>query len=83
MFQISEIIRDSKYKLSQFPHSDINDLEKSIVVKKGRTGDEPYVTCLIRNKDIKLTPEEVVRQLFLRVLQNKYDYPLSRINSAI
>lgn len=35
----------------------------------------PYVKCLIRQKDIKLTPEEVIRQLYLQLLLDDYRYP--------
>ena len=38
-----------------------------------------YIPCLIRDKDIKLTPEEVVRQLYIDKLINEYGYTKSRI----
>ncbi|ASK88362.1 N-6 DNA methylase [Sphingorhabdus sp. SMR4y] len=41
--------------------------------------DKLYVRCLKREKDIKVTPEEIVRQLWLDRLINGYGYPLSRI----
>ncbi|MBC6400603.1 MAG: type I restriction enzyme HsdR N-terminal domain-containing protein [Ekhidna sp.] len=37
------------------------------------------INCLVRNKAIKLTPEEAVRQLYLRVLIDDYEYPVDRI----
>ena len=37
------------------------------------------IECLVRKKDVKLTPEEVVRQLFIDKLINEYGYPVSRI----
>ena len=39
----------------------------------------PYVKCIIREKDIKLTPEEAVRQLYTQMLISKYGYPKDRI----
>ena len=42
-------------------------------------GGKYYLTCLVRKKEIKLTPEEVVRQLYLLVLMEDYGYPSSRI----
>ena len=33
-----------------------------------------YILCQIRNKEIKLTPEEIVRQLYLKVLMRDYYY---------
>ncbi|MBD2254075.1 type I restriction enzyme HsdR N-terminal domain-containing protein [Nostoc parmelioides] len=38
-----------------------------------------YTVCLVRQKAIKLTPEEAIRQLYLRVLRDRLHYPLSRI----
>ena len=37
------------------------------------------ITCLIRNKDVQLKPEERTRQLWLSRLINQYRYPASRI----
>lgn len=39
----------------------------------------PYITCAIRDKEIKLTPEEAVRQLYIYKLMNEYGYAASRI----
>lgn len=39
----------------------------------------PYTNCLVRGKPIKLTPEEVVRQLYLMVLIDDLGYPASRM----
>ena len=36
------------------------------------------ITCLIRNKDVQLKPEERTRQLWLACLIDQYGYPLSR-----
>ena len=38
----------------------IQHLQESITLKPSKTGNLPYVTCLVRKKDIKLTPEEIV-----------------------
>lgn len=40
--------------------------------------DKLYVRCLKRAKDVRVTPEEVVRQLWLDRLTTSYGYPLSR-----
>ncbi|BCL35002.1 N-6 DNA methylase [Nostoc sp. MS1] len=76
---LAAIFKDSNYKLSQFTTQEIDNLEKSIIIKQTKTGDVPYVRCLVRNKEIKLTPEEAVRQLYLQVLMQRYLYPVSRI----
>ena len=72
---ILSIVKDTKYDLSLFKKEYIEELDNKIFDKKGK----PYVTCLIRKKEIKLTPEEVVRQLFLMVLIRNYNYPTNRI----
>ena len=33
----------------------------------------------MRNKEIKLSPEEAIRQLYLQVLTQRYHYPITRI----
>ncbi|HDL6067749.1 TPA: N-6 DNA methylase, partial [Mannheimia haemolytica] len=45
----------------------------------GKNGDIPHIQCLVRKKDIKLTPEEAVRQLYLMNLHYEYDYPFERM----
>ena len=42
-------------------------------------GGKYYLTCLVRKKEIKLTPEEVVRQLYLLVLIEDYGYSTSKM----
>lgn len=77
---IAEILRDSNYKITQFDLVRISDFEKRIVTRADKKGNPvPYVTCLIRKKEIKLTPEEVVRQLFLGILMDEYGYPADRM----
>lgn len=79
IFTLSSILQDSNYKLGQFSPELIHDLEQRIKPKEVRGKTQPYVQCLIRKKDIKLTPEEVVRQLYLKVLLEDYAYPADRI----
>ncbi|MBZ7939431.1 type I restriction enzyme HsdR N-terminal domain-containing protein [Campylobacter sp. W0014] len=76
---IEEILKDTGYKLDLFSKEAIEKLEKSIFTKEAKNGKNYYVQCLIRNKDIKLTPEEIVRQLYIDKLLNEYDYPKDRI----
>jgi type I restriction enzyme M protein len=77
--KLADIIKDSSYKLSQFTTTEIEQIEQAITVKETAKGSIPYITCLARNKSIKLTPEEVVRQLYLLVLTERLGYSLSRI----
>lgn len=75
--KIEEILKakDLKLNLSFFAEKKRNTLENSIIERKGKY----YTTCLVRKKEILLTPEEVVRQLFLMNLTEEYGYPLQRI----
>ena len=42
-----------------------------------------YTTCLIREKELKLTPEEIIRQLYLDKLINEYGYKSSQIQVEV
>ncbi|MHB2150143.1 N-6 DNA methylase [Calditrichota bacterium LG25] len=72
---LTDILKDSNYQLSIFEESDIRALESSIIEKKGK----PYVRCIIREKEIQLKPEEIVRQLYTKKLIEHYGYPKKRI----
>jgi type I restriction enzyme M protein len=76
---LADILKDSNYKLSQFTAAEIDRLEQAITVKESKSGEVPHVVCLARQKAIKLTPEEAIRQLYLYVLTERLHYPLSRI----
>lgn len=74
-----EILKDSKYSLIQFDKEYVAKLEKNIITKDSKNGYKYYVQCLKRNKEILLTPEEIIRQLFLIKLVKYYGYPINRI----
>lgn len=57
MSKIREILKDSEYKLELFSQKAIEKLEEKIVIKEDKTAY--YATCLVRDKQIKLTPEEI------------------------
>ena len=78
--KLYEILKGSEYSLDLFSQDAIVELENRIIEridKKGKT--YPAVSCLVRNKEIKLTPEEIVRQLYAAKLINDYGYPKSRL----
>lgn len=77
--KLAEILKDSNYKLTQFNLVEIQNLENHIFLKEVRGKNIPYINCLVRKKDIKLTPEETVRQLYLQILIDDYDYPVERM----
>ena len=77
---LAEILKDSYYKLTQFNLIEIDNIEKRIIERKDSKGNTvPYINCLVRKKEIKLTPEETIRQLYLQILIDDYGYQPSRI----
>lgn len=74
---LSNILKDSPYKLTQFTEQHISILESNISIDQEK--NKIFVTCLKRKKQIELKPEEVVRQLMLIKLVNDYDYSLENI----
>lgn len=76
---LADLLQDSAYRLDQFKPEHITALEAGITIKAAGKAAAPYVTCLVRGKPIKLTPEEAVRQLYLRVLHVDLGYPISRV----
>lgn len=81
---LSEILKDSPYSLQLFTPELINDLEKRIIIKQTQNIKTYYVKCLSGNrkdKQIKLTPEEIVRQAFIDKLIKEYNYPQYRIQA--
>jgi type I restriction enzyme M protein len=76
---LAELLKDSAYKLTQFKQAQIQTLESSITMKETEKNSVPYVTCLVRGKPIKLTPEEAVRQLYVIVLKDDLGYPVNRM----
>lgn len=77
--KLTEILKDSNYKLTQFKEEQITKLENSLIIKYNKGVSVPYCICLVRKKEIKLTPEEAVRQLYLMVLNEEYEYPFERM----
>jgi type I restriction enzyme M protein len=75
MTKLTSILKDSDYSVSLFTKKEIESFEKTIFEKAGK----PYINCLIREKEIQLKPEEVVRQLYLSKLLKDYDYPKKSI----
>lgn len=77
---ISKIVADSNYKIEQFNQTEIDNVESLITTKTDKKGKEVYyVKCQIRDKDIKLTDEELVRQLYINKLINEYNYPKEKM----
>jgi len=75
IFTLASILKDSNYSLSIFSEPEIKSLESKIIQKDGKA----YINCIIRDKEIQLKPEEVIRQLYTAKLIDAYGYPKQRI----
>ncbi len=77
---VLSILENSKYELKQFDDKEINAIEELVFLKTNKKNEKvPYVRCQVRDKDIKLTDEELVRQLYVYKLINTYNYPLNNM----
>lgn len=76
---LTDLLKESAYRLNQFKPEHITALEAKISIKESGRVSTPDVTCLVRGKPIRLTPEEAVRQLYLMVLRDDLGYPVSRM----
>ena len=78
--KLHDILKGSDYSLDLFVQESINALENRIIDKVDKKGKPYYsVNCIIRGKEIKLTPEEVVRQIYTEQLISQYGYAKDRI----
>ena len=77
---IYDILKDTSYRTQQFLGEAIDRLNSKIVEKEDKNGRRyATVECLVRKKDIRLNPEEIIRQLFIDKLVNDYGYPTYRM----
>ena len=76
---IQTILKDSDYHLALFTEGEIEALEQRVSWKTTRGKKTPFITCVVRNKDVQLKPEEVVRQLYADRLIAEYGYPRKRL----
>lgn len=77
---ISTIVADSNYKIDQFNQKEIDEVEQLIFSKPNKKGEDVYyVKCQIRDRDIRLTDEELIRQLYINKLINTYNYPKDKM----
>jgi type I restriction enzyme M protein len=76
-YTINSIFKNTaiRHSLELFSEADIDVIETSIFDKNGK----PYLKCLASGKDRPAKPEEIVRQLWIRSLIDRYKYPASRL----
>ena len=76
---LNEIFKNTTYDGTLFSEESKAYVESKISQKTVRGSEVPYITCEIRKKEIKFTPEEAVRQLYIYKLMYDYGYAASRI----
>ena len=70
---VDEILCGSTHALTIFNADAIKGLE--LYDRRGK----PYLKCYATGKERPAKPEEIVRQLYLKMLMNDYGYPAARI----
>lgn len=70
---VDEILRGTSHALTIFKQKTVAALE--IFLLRGK----PYLKCFATGKDRPAKPEEIVRQLYLKMLMDDYGYPPERI----
>jgi len=75
---LNTLIKDD---LSLFSLNELKTLEGKIITKTNNKTAKPtyWVNCIIRNKEIQIKPEEIVRQLYAQKLIEEYEYEKSQI----
>ena len=76
---IQTILKDSNYHLSLFQEDEIEDLRGGIFIKTTKGKEAPFFRCIVRDKEVQLKPEEIVRQLYAVRLINRYGYSRKRL----
>ncbi len=77
--KLKDIFKYTSYDDTLFSEDAIITVESAAYMKFVKGIEIPYIKCLVRDKEIKLTPEEAVRQLFIYKLIHEYNYPTDRI----
>lgn len=77
--KLDEIFIGTQYSKEIFGDAEIQAIEENITESEGKKGKVYNIKCLIRNKNLKITPEEAVRQLYTYKLIHEYSYPIDRI----
>ena len=74
MYSLSELFKNSTHDDSIFSPETVSAIEAMIYTKESRGKITPFIKCIIRKKEIRLTPEEAVRQLYVYRLIHEYGY---------
>lgn len=76
-FSFADFLDETKADAAQhfFGMEAFNVINALITEKKGKS----YLKCQVRNRDVQIKPEEVIRQLWIYRLQRHYGYSLGHI----
>lgn len=77
--RLNDIFKNTSYDDTLFSEEAIAAVESAVFMKPVKGVETPYIKCLVREKEIKLTPEEAVRQLYMYKLIHEYGYSTNRI----
>lgn len=77
--KLNDIFKNTSYDDTLFSEDTIAAIDSAIFMKLVKDVEVPHIKCIIREKEIKLTPEEAVRQLYIHKLIYEYGYPANRI----
>ena len=73
------ILNNTNYHLSLFSDEEIDELRSQVFHQQRSGKDIPFIKCVVRKKEIQLTSEEIVRQLYAKRLMKKYEYASDRL----
>lgn len=71
---VENILRGTSHALTIFKPEAVANLK--LFLKRGK----PHLTCYVTGKERPATPEEIVRQLYVKMLMDDYGYPAERIS---
>ena len=72
---VQDILRGSAHALTIFNPEAVAKLDAEIYLKRGK----PFLKCYATGKERPAKPEEIVRQLYVKMLMSDYGYPGERV----
>ena len=76
---IQTLLKDSRYHLELFTEAELAALRERILTQTVAGKPHAFVTCAVRNRPMRLKPEELIRQLYVQRLVNHYGYTKDRL----
>ncbi|MCS4198465.1 N-6 DNA methylase [Salinibacter ruber] len=77
---VVEIFRNAKHSLSIFSEDEVRSIIPRLTRTEYRGEMRTKIECRVRGREYVLKPEEIVRQIYLNRLIDRYKYDISRIN---